>query len=174
MFEIEIANSQSSLEIEESRVREIAETVLQREQVSEAVLSIALVDNKEIHRLNREYLQHDYETDVLSFLLECETVTPHSNGSTEQPLSDLAPTDPPLKGIGKKIEGEIIVSTEMAAQSSADYHWSPHDELVLYLVHGILHLCGYDDLEDSERKLMRIREQQILKEWDLSPHYDER
>ena len=98
--------------------------------------------------MNRQYLEHDYGTDVLSFLLECD---PEPTPDEEVP-----------RGRGKRIEGEIIVSAEMAKQSAADFSWSPWEEFVLYVVHGLLHLAGYDDLSDSEREIMQSREQQML------------
>ncbi len=51
----------------------------------------------------------------------------------------------------------------MAVRSAPRFDWSPAEELTLYLVHGLLHLCGYDDLTEPERRLMRRRERTILK-----------
>jgi probable rRNA maturation factor len=164
-MQISIANSQSVLEIDEPFLREVAERTLDAERVAAADVSIALVDNAAIRELNRQYLGHDYETDVLSFLLECEQV--------EAPETvDAGPADAqPPRGAGKRIEGEVIVSAEMAVQTAGNYSWTPHDELVLYLVHGLLHLVGYDDLSDAEKQLMRSRERSLLKIWNLAPRY---
>ncbi len=71
------------------------------------------------------------------------------------------------------IEGEVIVSAEMALEMAAQYHWQGSDELCLYLVHGLLHLCGYDDLSPEEQIVMRRRERDILQFWNLTPHYAE-
>ena len=71
------------------------------------------------------------------------------------------------------IEGEVIVSAEMALQMAEQYHWHGADELCLYLVHGLLHLCGYDDLTEVEQIVMRQREREILRHWNLTPHYAE-
>ncbi len=65
-------------------------------------------------------------------------------------------------GAGRCIDGEVLVSAEMAVQMAARFGWSSRDELTLYLVHGLLHLCGYDDLSPTERRLMRQREREIL------------
>jgi probable rRNA maturation factor len=51
----------------------------------------------------------------------------------------------------------------MASQSASRFGWSPAQELALYLIHGLLHLCGYDDGTEPERRLMRRRERAILK-----------
>lgn len=165
MYEIEITDSQSYVELDEDFLREVVERTLAEEQVAAAEISVAIVDNPTIHRLNREYLQHDYETDVLSFVLEEE------NGQ------EFAPGAPGPRGTGKRIEGEVILSAQMAAQQAPQFLWSPQDEAVLYLVHGLLHLVGYDDLTEVEQRAMREREGAILSLWNLkpaSPSSDER
>ena len=146
MYEIEIADNQECLTVDEKSVRSIVRQTLQTEQVSSATISLAIVDNAQIHELNRQYLNHDYETDVLSFLLE------ESRDETADPKS----ADP--RGAGKTIDGEVIVSSEMAIDMAAHYSWDAMDELTLYIVHGLLHLCGYDDLTAEELPVMRARE----------------
>ncbi|MDB5339764.1 MAG: ybeY [Planctomycetaceae bacterium] len=158
MYEIEITNEQDQLELAEERLRDIVQRTLTAEQVRSAVISVAIVDNATIWRLNRRHLQHDYPTDVLSFLLESDPETVPVTGP---------------RGAGRMIEGEVIVSAEMALQMAAQYHWQGADELCLYLVHGLLHLCGYDDLTPEEQIVMRHRERDILQFWNLTPHYAE-
>jgi probable rRNA maturation factor len=158
MYEITITNSQSALDVDEALLTSIAEFTLREEGVAAAEISIAVVDNATIHDLNRRYLEHDYETDVLSFLLEC---TPPEGGASSRQ------TD--RRGSGKRIEGEVVMSAEMASGRAAEFQWTPHEELVLYLVHGLLHLAGYDDLTDVEKTLMRSRERAILKHWQAAP-----
>ena len=159
MYAIAIADSQQALELDEAFVREVAGRVLAEERVAGAEISVALVDNPTMRELNRQYLNHDYDTDVLSFLLDCD--------ESEVP----AATEHAPRGAGKRIEGEIIVSTEMAVQRAADFGWSSRDEAVLYLIHGLLHLAGYDDLTKPEKELMRQRERQLLAIWNLTPGY---
>lgn len=150
MFEIEIADNQELLTIDEDFVRSIVRQTLQTEQVSSATISVAIVNNSQIHELNRQYLNHDYETDVLSFLLE--------ESGDESHCSE--PGSP--RGAGKTIDGEVIVSSEMAIDMAADYSWDAMDELTLYIVHGLLHLCGYDDLTAEELPVMRARECRVF------------
>jgi probable rRNA maturation factor len=159
MIEVEISNSQDLLQLDETRLREVAEQTLLDEQVAAAEISVALVDDATLRELNRRHLGHDYDTDVLSFLLEC---TPGESGSAQPPTR---------RGSGKRIEGEVIISAEMAQHMAADFGWSAEDEVVLYLVHGLLHLVGYDDLTDEERPVMRRREREVLKLFDLTPRY---
>ena len=158
---VEIANSQSLLDIDEGLLREVVERTLSAERVAQATISIALVDNPTLRELNRRHLDHDYDTDVLSFLLECE----RDEGD------DAAAVVP--RGSGKRLEGEVVLSVEMAAQTAPNFGWSTQDEVVLYLVHGLLHLVGYCDLSDAEKQVMRERERDILKMWGLTPHYVE-
>ncbi|WP_145449359.1 rRNA maturation RNase YbeY [Gimesia panareensis] len=152
-YQIDIQNSQNQLAIDETQLQEAARYLLQTEQVTQAEISLAIVDNPTMRELNRQYLSHDYDTDVLSFLLECHPAD--------------TPENPELRGAGKSIEGEIIVSADMAMSMAEQYHWSAESELLLYVVHGLLHLCGYDDLSDEELKVMRLREQQIFDHWKL-------
>lgn len=128
MYEIDIADNQKYLTIDENSVTSIVRRTLQTEQVYSATISVAIVDNALIHKLNRQYLSHDYETDVLSFLLE-ESRDNDTNSESDAP-----------RGIGKTIDGEVIVSSEMAIDMAADYSWDAMDELTLYIVHGLLHL----------------------------------
>lgn len=147
MLTLEISNQQSSLEIKEDRIREVLTHLLEQEQVVAAEISLALVDNPTLRELNVQYLGHDYDTDVLSFLLE-ET--------------QVGEPDPEKRGAGKQIEGELIISTEMACNIAKEYNWPAESELLLYIVHGTLHLLGYDDLTEEEIPLMRQREREIL------------
>lgn len=159
-FEIDIENGQSRLPVDERRLQRAMLTTLQLEQVESAVLSVSVVDDPTIHRLNREHLQHDYPTDVISFQLE------HLR------LSEL-PAEVTLHrpSAGCHIEGEIVVSADTAEQQAAAGGWTAADELLLYVVHGLLHLCGYDDLSPELKTIMRARERSVLAELDLIPVY---
>jgi probable rRNA maturation factor len=147
MYNIAIANEQTLLESDEERLRAAAAHVLAAEEIRTATISIAIVDDAALRALNRRHLDHDYDTDVLSFLLD---------GEPDEPAATVP------RGRGKRIEGEVIASAEMAIRRAAEFHWPPGDELTLYVVHGLLHLAGYDDLTDDERALMRQREQELL------------
>lgn len=135
MLSIEIANQQTALVVDEARLKQVAESVLRDGGIADGSLSIALVDDAAIHALNRKYLAHDDPTDVLSFVLERE---------------------------GDHLEGEVIASTETALRAAADFGWPAEDELLLYIVHGTLHLVGYDDATDELRSQMRAAERKHL------------
>lgn len=160
-FSIEISDQQTEMVVEHSSLTSIIERVLVEEQVDRAQIGLALVNDTEIHRVNKQYLGHDYPTDVISFPLhnstyEDETIFP--NADTLANSSDFT-----------TIEGELIVSTETAKREATAHGWSPDAELLLYVVHGLLHLCGYDDIADEERPKMRNRERELLALWGLCP-----
>jgi probable rRNA maturation factor len=87
-------------------------------------------------------LEHDYPTDVLSFALE---------------------SDPP------QLVGEIVASVDTAAQMAAEARWSAADELLLYVVHGTLHLAGYEDNTPVAAEKMRAAELAVLRRLGISP-----
>ncbi len=161
-FRIDIADEQDILSLDEDWLRTIARTVLDMQEVAEADVSVALIADALMHQLNRHHLEHDYPTDVLSFLLECDA------GDLEEDL----PAES-VRGRGKRLEGEVILSTETAVREAAEAGWEASSEVALYLVHGLLHLCGYDDQEESERAEMRRWERLILQKWGLVPHYQD-
>jgi probable rRNA maturation factor len=140
MLAIEIANQQNLLPVDEARLKKAAHSVLGAGGVSDGSLSIALVDDAAIHALNRKYLAHDYPTDVLSFVLERE---------------------------GERLDGQVVASAETAARRAAEFGWSAADELFLYVVHGTLHLVGYDDTTEESRGRMRAAERRHLAAFGL-------
>jgi probable rRNA maturation factor len=146
MIEIELSNQQSTHPIDDRRLVAAVRLVLEQEGIRRGVISIAVVDDPTMQDLNRRYLQHDYPTDVLSFLLE------------QRPGS---------------VEGEVVVSADTAADRCHSYGWSPDDELLLYVIHGALHLAGYDDGDADQRAAMRRREEHFLSRFGLVPHDDQ-
>ena len=135
-FVVEISDTQGLLHVDHEQITGMIRRVLKGEGIKGAAISLTLVDNPTIHRINREHLQHDWPTDVITF-----------------PLSD--PSEPVLVG-------ELIVSVEMAVATAAAIKADPGDELSLYIVHGLLHLCGYDDCAEDDSKRMRAREDLVL------------
>jgi probable rRNA maturation factor len=150
-YKIEITDLQTSLDVDPAELRRVARRVLKLEKVKRATVSIALVDDAALRRLNRRFLGHDVDTDVLSFLLECKA-----------PRAAAARGKTGVRGRRKRIEGELVVSTQAALRRAAEFCLSPRAEVVLYVVHGLLHLVGYDDQSESEEQIMRAREQAVL------------
>ena len=188
-FEIDLCNRQNAVPVDLDALEAAVFRALELEQVASAVLSISIVSNEEIHTLNRDHLDHDYPTDVISFQLDYaedadlesdddsefdddeDGVEEDPDGSTPAASSIAVPSA--LRAAGAMIEGEIIASAEMAASMAADGQWSTLDELTLYVVHGLLHICGYDDLTDDEKLIMRARERAIMAALGLKAIYAE-
>ena len=140
---IEIADEQAVLPLDDDavrRVRAAAAAALAAEACDKS-LSIALVDDARIRELNRRYLDHDHETDVIAFPLE----DGDGDGAS-----------------GDGLLGEVVVSTETAIRQAAERGRAPLDELLLYVVHGALHLLGYDDHEPDDRAAMHAKEAAVL------------
>lgn len=142
MIQIEIVSEVFPDANSDARLEQAAAAIFREALVERATLSIAIVDDPTIHALNRQYLDHDYPTDVLSFLLE------RNEGS---------------------LEGEVIVSRDTAARRAAEFGWSAADELLLYVIHGTLHLVGYDDQTEAAREKMRAAERRILAIFGIEP-----
>ncbi len=134
MIDIEIAN-ETDVPVSHDRLRAAATAVLVREGVTTACISLAVVGGGVIHAINRRFLDHDYPTDVISFRLNEDR---------------------------SRLEGEVVASMDAAAENARTLGGTIEDELLLYVVHGVLHLLGYDDLDPSPRATMRRRERDIL------------
>jgi probable rRNA maturation factor len=141
MGRISIATPQELVPVDRTRMREVARTVLEGEGVADAEISLAFVDNPTIHRLNRRYLQHDEPTDVLSF-----------------PLSE--PN-------AKKLAGELVIGAEVAQAQATEHGHDLQAELALYVIHGLLHLCGHNDGEPDDAARMREKERHYLDQLGL-------
>ncbi len=141
MIEIELADQQSQLAVDRQRLMRAARAVLLDHGPATCQASIAIVDDPTIRALNRRFLQHDDATDVLSFVLE---------------------RTPDL------LEGEVIVSADTARSQADQYGWTPADELLLYVIHGVLHLVGFDDQTEPARQAMRAAEAAYLQQFGLT------
>jgi len=156
-----LANEQSAIALRKRRLGDALRVALEDERVATCDLSIAVVTDERIHEINRQFLNHDFPTDVITFEL---------NPAIRVPGIRRRPTGMPIRrGAALQIEGEIVVSAETARRCAPEFGWTPHEELMLYLVHGVLHLCGYDDLDSREEKVMRRRESEILAKLGLQP-----
>ena len=136
MGKIAIATPQETVPVDRKRVRDIVRAILDGEGVADAEISLAFVDNPTIHTLNKRYLDHDEPTDVLGF-----------------PLSE--PN-------AKRLAGELVIGAEVARAQAEERGHDVQDELALYVIHGLLHLCGYDDKDDQAAQEMRQRERHYL------------
>jgi probable rRNA maturation factor len=134
-----LRNRQRAWPVDSRRLRRIAQTLLLDSfHVRDADLGIYLVAAPEITRLNEQFLQHRGSTDVLAF--------DYSDGTGTAPL-----------------HGEIFVCVDEAVRQARRFRTTWPCELVRYLVHGLLHLHGYDDHRPADRRRMKHQEDRLLR-----------
>jgi probable rRNA maturation factor len=133
---IQVANQQADLKVDARRLARAVHRVLRDAGVGRGSVSVAVVDDTVIRSLNARYLDHDYATDVLSFVLERDQA---------------------------RLEGEIIVSAETAGAAAPRFSSNAADELLLYAIHGALHLVGYRDDTKAQQAAMREKERYYLR-----------
>lgn len=135
-YTINIENICTGVKVKKERISDLAQTVLLNEGVLEAEISIVIVDDEYIIRLNQEYLNKNTTTDVLSFRLTDDT--------------------------GDKLEGEVYANIEQITRQASDYHVLMEDEISRIVIHGVLHLLGFDDQTGEQNKIMTEKEDQYL------------
>lgn len=124
----------------------------------EAEVSVILTDNEAIREVNREYRQVDAPTDVLSFpMIEFARESDFSH--VEEAVEDFFNPE-----TGELILGDIIISVEKVAEQAEKYGHSQERELAFLVAHSMLHLCGYDHMEEAEREVMEQKQREILEQ----------
>ncbi len=127
-------------------------------------ISLSFVSADEIHALNREYRGVDRVTDVLSFPLidDWDAVPRIDEEPDDEPEED--PEELEVPGIPL---GDVVICLEKAEEQAAEYGHSREREIVYLFVHSILHLLGYDHMEEEEKREMRQREEEVMQAVDL-------
>ncbi len=140
-----IADDQSDHQVDLACWDRLARNVLRTEGVHGAAeMALTFVDEVTIADLNRRYMGSDGPTDVLSFPIDGELR--HSPEAGDMPL----------------MLGDVVICPVVAARNAPDHAGNLEDEIALLVVHGILHLLGFDHMEDEERRVMQAREQDLL------------
>ncbi len=156
-MDIIIANEQDKVKIEENLYEKLEQVGIlalsEAGSVDNYEVSVLITDNEEIRSLNKKYRNVDVDTDVLSFPLFEE------NADNVEPLF--------FNETEEIILGDIIISGEKALEQSKDFGHSFLRELSYLLVHGILHLLGYDHKTEEDTKNMRNMEENILLKMDI-------
>jgi probable rRNA maturation factor len=145
---IDISNRQRKVSVDKRQLETVARAVLVAEGRKAAELSVVVVDDRRIATVHGEWLDDPTPTDVITF--------------------DLGMSGDPT------LRGDIVVSAETAAREArrlarGRQDWTPHLELAYYLIHGILHLTGFDDRATDDRRRMRVRERAVMKAAGLPP-----
>lgn len=144
---VKIKNLQRKFKVNSAILKKIATQILEIEGLSKAELSLVLVSDKRIGEINRLYLHQDCATDVIAFRM----------------------ADGPYGRLNPYLLGDAVISVETARCQADKFQRTLAEEICLYLVHGILHLEGYDDRQGPNRQRMFLRQNQIL---NKIPHED--
>ena len=139
--------------LEVSWLQSVAEQALAAQKVSpDAELSLVIASQERVRRLNRDYLGKDVPTDVIAFSMLPE---PMAGGEPGVP-----PFVTPPDGVSHL--GEVIVSYPQAVIQAEEHHHPVKKELIILIVHGVLHVLGYDHAEPDQERQMRAREAEIM------------
>ena len=126
-MDIDVLNLQRSIPVPIVAIKNTAAKAARKLKISLKELSIVFVGEARMRRINREYLRHDYVTDVITF-----------------------------------VHGEIIICPKVAQQNALSHGAALEQELRLYVIHGLLHLAGFDDHAPQDIKRMRQWEEKLL------------
>lgn len=176
-----ISNDQNAVNVDDRLLQllnTVAKAVLNHENpdanngnAENIELSIALVDEAEIHALNLEYRGKDSPTDVLSFELDDDEFIygePEEGANPDLSFTHDQQTEPGASQAEKsktpvRMLGDVIICPTVAKKQATDYGQTFEQEMALLLTHGVLHLLGYDHIEDDEAEEMEATEREILK-----------
>ena len=151
---VTLENNQEEIAIPEeleATLKKAMDIVARKENLTDNTeVDITIVNNEEIHTLNREYRGIDRPTDVLSFALD--------EGDEEPEVDD---------GAAEHLLGDVIISAPRAVEQGEEFGHGLTREMTYLAVHGMLHLLGYDHIEDDEAEVMEAREDALLA---LLPH----
>ena len=141
----------------EAIIKEIVEASLDYEKCPyDAEVSVILTDNETIQEINREQRGIDSPTDVLSFPL-VDYERPSDFDHVEDAVEDYFNPE-----TGELMLGDIVISVDKVEEQAQKYGHSQKRELAFLVAHSMLHLCGYDHMEDEERLEMEQRQREIL------------
>lgn len=138
---IQVFNRQKALRLFSKQIRLLVRQVLQEEGVSCDEVSIYFINDEAMRQLHADFFNDPSPTDCISFPLDSD--------DTEDDY---------------RILGEIFVCPETAIQYARDHQVDPYEEATLYIVHGLLHLMGYDDMTEEDIQEMRSAESRHLQE----------
>ena len=131
-----ISSGQQTLRVPRKKIVSLVQFIAERENIILDQLDISVVGDDEMSQINWDFLQHEGTTDVISFDLSDE--------------------------FSQGISGQLIVCADVAKTQGPSFGNSPTKELLLYVAHGLLHLIGYDDLQEDKKKIMHARQSELL------------
>ena len=160
-----IASRQRTRKINRRLLKQITTALLADLKIEDAELEVDLVAGPEMTRLNEQFLRHAGPTDVITFDYSDTTVGADVRRLLNQkPAPQKRRTETPCVVSCKNIHGEIFVCVDEAVLQARKFGTSWQSEVVRYIVHGILHLLGYDDSSAGARRKMKREENRRLRE----------
>jgi probable rRNA maturation factor len=145
---VRIRNQQKKIRINQKRIKEEVKEILKDLGYQKWEISILLVDDHQIKKLNKKYLRRNRPTDVISFS-QIEGESSHIN---------------------THLLGDVVISVETAKRQAKGANTTLQDEITFLLIHGILHLLGYDHGGSvREASKMRAKERELLSKIGVSP-----
>ena len=146
MSELEVFNEVNEKITEIDELKKLLLYLVYYFKLDNVLCSVIIVDNKTIHKINKEYRNIDRETDVISFALE----------------DDKTINDSPIR-----VLGDIYISIEKAKEQAKEYGHSLKRELCFLMTHGFLHLLGYDHMKKEDENIMFPLQEKILNEFGV-------
>jgi probable rRNA maturation factor len=137
MRRVSVFNAHGKYRVRKASVVRYVRRLLKSEGKAEADISVIFIDRRYSARVNRKYLGHNYATDVLSFCL----------------------------GDRGRIDGEVYVNLDQARRQARDYGVTAANEIARLVLHGTLHLLGYDDRTTHDAGKMKARENEHMRYW---------
>ena len=138
-----IANRQRTRKINSRSLKKIVGELFLELKITDAELGIHLVGAKEMAEVNWKFLQHEGSTDVITF--------DHQESGVRSQESEL------------KLNGELFICVDDAVKQAKEFGTTWQSEVVRYIVHGVLHLLGYDDLKPQLRRVMKREENRLVR-----------
>lgn len=132
-------NKNQKFSLDKREIQSLTAALIKKLNLKLVSLIINFVDPDYIRKINKQYLNHDYSTDILTF-----------NYSENLHI----------------IDAEIYVSLYDAFQNAEKWKVSPENEVARLIIHGILHLCGFDDQLEKDREIMREKEDELVTEFN--------
>jgi probable rRNA maturation factor len=173
---ISISNRQRARKMDLRLLEKIAATVLSELNIHEAELGIVLVGAKEMASLNEKFLQHEGPTDVITFdysdslgrdgALRRQRRVERRNSAAGRAIAHVPPAiraRTAQRAAPTIIHGEIFICVSEAVRQAKEFGTDWFSELGRYIIHGILHLTGHDDLEPVARKKMKREENRLVR-----------
>jgi probable rRNA maturation factor len=160
---IAIANHQRTRKVDLRLLKQIVSAFLADLEITKTELEISLVATPEMIRLNEQFLHHKGSTDVIAFDY-------HNEGGAGSPLPAAKPgamgtglrEASPRRASCPTLHGEIFICVDEAVSQASKFGVSWQSEIVRYVIHGVLHLLGHDDLRAGARRKMKREENRLL------------